>query len=321
MTGQLRRNPGSSGEANGSRGRGIRRRGLAVAGAAIGIAACVVAGWMVLGNGTDAAEDARASGDRPVAATDDELLHRASERLIARCMARHGFAYAEQPPPSTEPDLPSVLGNAGWARKYGYGALFRDRGGQGKDANARILARLTPDRQDAWHQTLMGSGQQLVVDLPGLGRLSTSDNGCTAEARRKLYGNLAGWYRARRTVDHFGSYVDDEVVATSEYRTGLAAWAKCVRERGYVASTPRGLRRLVASVSPESAGGQAQRQEIAAAVTEAECGTSTGFSKTSAALERKYRPEIERRFARELDALKSFELKALPRAKRVLAES
>jgi hypothetical protein len=75
---------------------------------------------------------------------------------------------------------------------------------------------------------------------------------------------------------------------------------------------PKELRHLVAPVSPEPAVGQAQQQEIAAAVTEAECGTSTGFAKTSAALERRYRPEIERRVAREHDALKSFELKAFP---------
>jgi hypothetical protein len=167
----------------------------------------------------------------------------------------------------------------------------------------------------------MGSGRQLVVDLPQLGRLSTADNGCTAEARRTLYGDLAGWYRVRRTVDHFDSYVDEKVVAASQYRTGLAAWATCVRKRGYAASTPRELRRLVTPASPESAGEQAPPQEIAAAVTEAQCATSTRFFQTSGALERRYRPEIERRFARELGALKSFELKAFPRARRVLADA
>jgi len=168
-----------------------------------------MAGWVVAGNGTGAAVDAPSSGDRPVAATDDELLHLASERLIARCMARHGFAYAEQQPPSsTEPDFRYALDDVGWARKH-----------------------------------------------------------------------------------------------------------------GYAASTPRELRRLVAPASPESAGAQAQPQEIAAAVTEAECATSTRFSRTSGALERRYRPEIERRFARELGALKSFELTAIPRARRVLADA
>ncbi|GAA2080709.1 hypothetical protein [Actinomadura alba] len=321
MTRQPRHDPEPSSEATGTRDRGVRLRRLTVA-AAAGIALGVMAGWVVAGNGTGAAEDAPSAGDRPVAATDDELLHRASERLIARCMARHGFAYAEQPPPSsTEPDFRYVLDDVGWARKHGYGTLLGRPGAGGKDANVGNLEKLTPERQNAWHRTLMGSGRQLVVDLPRMGRLSAPDNGCTAEARRTLYGDLAGWYRVRRTVDHFDSYVDDKVIATSEYRTGLAAWVTCVRKRGYAASTPRELRRLVAPASPESAGEQAQPQEIAAAVTEAECATSARFSQTSGALERRYRPEIERRFARELDALKSFELKAIPRARRVLADA
>jgi hypothetical protein len=280
------------------------------------------AAWVVGGDGTGAAENAASPGERPVTATGEELLHRATERLIARCMARHGFAYSEQPPPSSaEPDFDHVLDDAGWARRHGYGSLLGRPLGGGRDANDGNLRKLTPVRQGAWRQRLMGSGRRLVVDLPQLGRLSTSDNGCTAEARRTLYGDLAGWYRVRRIVDHFDSYVDDKVVAAPEYRTGLAAWATCVRERGYAASTPRELRRLVAPASPESAGEQARPQEIAAAVTEAECATSTRFSLTSGALERRYRPEVERRFARELGALKSFELKAVPRARRVLADA
>ncbi|MBC6462462.1 hypothetical protein [Actinomadura sp. HBU206391] len=321
MARQPRHDPGPSGEPTGSRDRGTRRR-LTVAGAAAGIALGLMAGWVVVSNGTGSAEDAPTSGDRPVAATDDELLHRASERLIARCMARHGFAYAEQPPPSsTQPDFRYVLDDVGSARKHGYGNLLGRPGAGGQDANVGNLGKLSPGRQNAWHRTLMGSGRQLVVDLPRLGRLSAPDNGCTAEARRTLYGDLAGWYRVRRTVDHFDSYVDDKVVATPEYRTGLAAWVTCVRKRGYAASTPNELRRLVAPASPESAGEQAQPQEIAAAVTEAECATSTRFARTIGALERRHRPEIERRFAHELDALKSFELKAIPQARRVLADA
>lgn len=287
--------------------------------AAAGLALGVVAGWVVVGNRTGAAEGAPSSGDRPVAATNDELLHRASERLIAGCMARHGFAYAEQPPPSSsEPDFRYVLDDVGWARKHGYGTLLGRPGAWDKDANAGNLEKLAPERQRAWQRTLLGSGRQLVADLPGLGRVAAPDNGCTAEARGTLYGDLAGWYRVRRIVDHLGSYTAGQVVVASEYRIGLAAWARCVRERGYAASSPPELRELVARQAPESFAEPARAREIAAAETEAECATSTGFAQTIGALERSYRPQIERRFARELDALKSFERNAIPRARQTL---
>lgn len=296
---------------------GMRRR--AIAGAVTGIALLATAACGAGGNGTTAAAHTPPSDDRPVTAPDDELLHRATERLIARCMTQHGFAYAEQPPPAAEPDFRYVVDDVGWAREHGYGTLIGRPVAGRQDRNVGYRAKLTPERRNAWTRTLMGYGRQLVVVLPGLGRLSAPDNGCTAEARRALYGDLPGWYRARRTVDHFDAYVDDKVTATPEYRTALAAWAGCVRKRGYAVSTPSELRHLFTPASPESAGAQAQPKEIAAAVTEARCADSTRFSQTGDALERRYRPEIERRFARELKALNSFEHKAIPRARRILA--
>ncbi|HEU5160075.1 MAG TPA: hypothetical protein VFU43_23965 [Streptosporangiaceae bacterium] len=304
----------------------MRRRRLAVTGAVTGAVAGIVlgviAGQGVVGTGTGAVKDVPPAGDRPVAAatTDTELLHRASERLIARCMARHGFAYAEQPPPSApEQDFHYVLDDVGWAREHGYGTLLGRPGGWDHDANFGNLAKLTPERQRAWQRTLLGSGRGLAVDLPGFGRVSAPDNGCTAEARRTLYGDLAGWYRARRIVDHFDSYVAGQVSGAAEYRAGLAAWAACARKRGYAASSPRELRELIARQTPRFAGERAGGREVAAAEAEAKCATSTGFSQTIGALERRYRPEIERRFARELDALKSFERRAIPRARQTLA--
>jgi hypothetical protein len=322
MIRQPRQEAGPSQVESGIRDRSTRRRGLTVAGTAAGVAIGVMTGCVVVGNRTDAAGDAASSGGRPVAATGAELLHRASERLIARCMARHGFAYAEQPPPSSgEPDFRYVLDDVGWAREHGYGTLLGRPGDWDQDANSGNLEKLDPERQRAWQRTLMGSGRQLVVDLPGLGRLSAPDNGCTAEARRTLYGDLAGWYRARRIVDQFGSYLAGQVVAAPQYRTGLAAWATCVRGRGYAASSPLELRELVAGQALRAPGEQPSAREIAAAETEAECANSTGFPQTIGALERRCRPGIERRFARELETLRSFERRAIPPARHALTGS
>ncbi len=254
---------------------------MAVASAAAGIVISAAAGWMVLDSGTTSPGDTPGSADQPVTVAESDLLHRATERLIVHCMARQGFAYAEQS--LTKPELPSVLDDVSRARKYGYGTLY---GAQGQDANSRILARLTPAQRTAWHEALMGSG--LVARLPDRGRISASDNGCTAEARRTLYGDLSAWYHARRIVDHIGSYTRREVIATPEYRTGVESWASCMRKRGYDAASPAELRHRVIPAFLAPAGEQTQRQEIAAAVAEADCGVSTGFSQTSAALEWKW---------------------------------
>lgn len=323
MTRRPQNGPGIPGEATRTRDSRTRRHGPTATRIAAGIALSVMAAWAVVGTGTGAAVNAPTSAGRPVAATDDELLHRASERLIARCMARHGFAYAEQPPPSSAgQDFRYVLDDVDWAREHGYGDLLGRPGAWDQDANFANLEKLSTERQRDWQRTLLGSGRQLTVDLPDLGRMSAPDNGCTAEARLTLYEDLAGWYRVRRIADHFGSYVASKVTGAPEYRTGLSGWASCVRQRGYAASSPRELRDIVAAEVPaEPVGEQARARKVDAAEAEAECANSTGFSQTIDALERRYRPEIERRFARELDALKSFEQKAVPRARQILANA
>ncbi|WFE53326.1 hypothetical protein [Micromonospora sp. WMMD1155] len=322
MTRQPQHDPGPPGGATRTPDSGTRRRGPTLIRIAAGIALSVMAAWAVVSTGTGAAVNAPTSGGRPVDATDDELLHRASERLIARCMARHGFTYTEQPPPSSAgQDFRYVLDDVGWAREHGYGALLGRPGAWDQDANSVNLEKLSTERQRDWQRTLLGSGRELTVDLPDLGRMSAPDNGCTADARLTLYRDLAGWYRVRRIADHVGSYVAGKVTGALEYRTGLSVWASCVRQRGYAASSPRELREIVAAEAPESVGEQAREREVDAAEAEAECATSSGLSQTIDALERRYRPEIERRFARELDALRSFEREAVPRARKTLANA
>lgn len=327
MTSAPRPEPGSSVEGTRPRDTDARRRWPAVARVAAGIAVAVSVGiggtavWAVIGHGAGA-EDARTASGRPVAASDDELLRQATERLIGRCMARHGFAYNEQPPdPPWARSFPYVVDDVAWARKYGYGNVPRGRDAEERDANFANLEKLTPDQQEAWHRTLMGSGRQLTVEIPDRGRLSAPDNGCVAEARRTLYRDLAGWYQVRRIVDHLDIYVSDQVIEDSHYRTGLAAWSRCMRRHGYRASSSRELRVLIAKQVADLPPQQARTREIAAAKTEANCAISTRLPKTIRSLERKHRPEIERGFARELEELKAIEREAIPRARQILADS
>lgn len=320
MTGQDRHDPGPARRMTSPGSRRPRRGALT---ATCILAVTLTAGWAVLSSHGGAARQVPVPSDRPATAVDEKLLHQAAERLIARCMARHGFAYTEQrpPPPTTEPDLRYPLDDVGWARRHGYGTLLAGSRAAASDPDPDEVRNLTPEQREAWYRTLMGSDRALVVDLPERGRLTTSDDGCTAEARRALYGDLAGWYRARRTVDHFGSYTLTLVTADPGYRAGLTAWAGCVHKHGYIASSPDELRELVARTEPTSTSVRPPAAEIAAAVTEAECTTSTGFSRTLRTLKHRYQTQTERRFARELTALKSYELQAMPRARRALADS
>jgi hypothetical protein len=270
--------------------------------ALVGVLLAGIVAARVWGGEASVPEDGPAR--RPVTAGEAALLKRAEQELIRRCMVTARFAY--WPVDEDWDPIPvrfrHVIADVAWARKHGYGMT------QNQDPTSRYLASLTPERQTVWKRTLYGSGRGLVADIPDLGRLSTPDNGCTAQARRNLYRDLAGWYQVRRIVDHFDSYTFEYVTAAPEYRKGLAAWSACVRKRGYPASTPLELRRLATQTS-----------QFAVAGTEARCAVSTGFSQAIGVLEARYRPQTERRFARELHALNSFEHAALSRARQALA--
>ena len=284
---------------------------------------CVaLAVWAAIGLQADADERTRTSARQPIAATDDELLRQAEERLISDCMATKGFAYNEQPPPApSEAEPPSVIEDVGWAREHGYGDVLNEGDPSARDVNFDNFDKLTPNEQQSWQRTLLGSGRQLTADIPDLGRISAPDNGCTAQARRMLYRDLAGWYQARRIVDHLDTYVSNRVIGDSHYRTRLAEWATCVRGHGYTASSPRELRSAIARDTQELPVQQARAREVAAAETEAVCAVSSTLPQIIRSLERKYRPEIEKRFALELKALESFEQEAIPMARQILADS
>lgn len=297
------------------------RAGLALLGVCVVVAAGLVV-WTHLRDPAAATEDSTKPDGRQITLAKDELFRQAEERLVKRCMTRHGFAYVEQPPASPiTRSFPYVVDDVAWARKYGFGGLAAGPDAWGRDANDVNLHRLAPDRQRAWMDTLMGSGRQLTADLPEFGRVSMPDNGCTAEARRTLYRDLAGWYKARRVVDHLGTYIGNQVRQNARYRSALATWAKCVRRRGYPADTPDQLRELVTSRIAGQSGDQAHATEVAAAEIEAACAKTTGLTKTIRSLEKSYRPQVERRFARERKALESYERQAVPRARQILAGS
>lgn len=227
-------------------------RYVRVGAALIGVCGLVALGvWARISGPADSVDNSSVASNQRV--TGDELLRQAEERLIKRCMERHGFTYTEQPPPSAAArEFPYVVDDVAWANRYGYGHT-RER-----DVNDGTLEKLTPDQQRAWRQTLIGSGDQLTADIPGLGRISAPDNGCTAEARRNLYGDLTKWYGVRRVVDHLDTYLSNKVTGDPRYRAALVPWAKCVRHHGYRVTTPIDLRLLVARTTAQLSARQAQ---------------------------------------------------------------
>lgn len=304
----------------GTRVARFTRAGLGLLGACVVVIGLAV--WTHTGRPAAGAKETASTSGRQITAPEKELLRRAEERLIRKCMSRQGFTYVEQPPATPAArTFPYVVDDLAWARTYGYGGLSTGPAASERDANYANLRKLSPGRQQAWMDAVMGTGRQLTAEIPDLGRVSAPDNGCTAEARRTLYGDLAGWYRVRRIVDHLDTYVGNLVRQDRRYQTAVAAWSRCVGRDGYQADSPQRLRDVVSAQTADLAPAQAHQAEVAAAVAEATCASTTGLSQNIRAMERSYRPRVQRRFADEQAALSSYEQRAVPVARRVLAGS
>jgi hypothetical protein len=253
----------------------------------------------------------------PVTAADKVLLRGAEERLIHECMGAAGFMYFEKAavPVSDRPDFPYVVDDVAWARGNGYGA-----GPVAPAANPAVeyFAGLSGERQEAWRRALVGSGRQLSVELSPGRRLSASDNGCIASARRTLYGDLPRWFKARRLTDNLGFLVQDRVRGDRRYLAAMAEWAECVKGRGYGAADPGELREVVAKRNEGLPAPVVRAAEVEATVVEATCAQSTSLARTVRAIEPVHRAAVTAERRSELAGLNGLEQDAVPRAKVVL---
>jgi hypothetical protein len=263
------------------------------------------------------------------ALTSDEkaVLHRAEERLIHRCMQEHGWRYTEVPPPvpasertGDDRSFPYLVDDVAWAKKYGYGALFS----AAAEANTQVTGPtdgLSSRQVAEWTRTLYGTGRQVSLDLPSGGRLSTSDRGCLAAARKVLYGDLVPWFRAKRTTDDIEVLVRRRVRDDRRYDTAMTSWRRCARVHGHDVRSPGELRDTIFRRPGSGSAPTSQAREISTAVVEATCAQTSGLSRAVRQLEAHWRPKVRGEFRTELDELARLERAALPEARSVLRRS
>lgn len=258
------------------------------------------------------------TGERAVpSAADRRSLHLAEQILIADCLRAQGFAYevrtlADEPPPRR---FPYVLDDVAWARRHGYGRDEERRIAARKaaDPNERYFRGLPPGRQKAALAALNGARPTgLSARMPGGGVVVASDEGCTARARSRLYGDLQGWFAARLTVANLTPLYVPKVREDTEFRRAAGAWARCMAARGHRYASPDALREALPGVRTRAA-------EIRLAVAEAGCAGESGLAATAKALDARYGAEVRRRYAAQIATELRLERAALPRAREVLS--
>lgn len=284
---------------------------------AVGAAAAVSLMLGCAAQGEKTAVRPPAADVRPVGS--QQTLDVAEGLLERDCMRRSGFDFWVTPPaaPGSRREFPYVVDDVAWAKKHGYGADLRAalQRSDEADPNKRYLLSLEPQRRAALVAALNGPRPTgLAVDLPNGARISHSDEGCTAEAERRLYGDLTAWFRATRTTRFLKGERIAAVQQDPRYRSARDRWATCMRAAGLPYADPQDSR---AAADPER--GADRAQETRTALTEATCAVSTDFSRVAADLDKSYEAQSRRRHPGAYGDLARLATAALPRARALVA--
>uniref|UniRef100_A0AAU3GKM9 Uncharacterized protein n=1 Tax=Streptomyces sp. NBC_01401 TaxID=2903854 RepID=A0AAU3GKM9_9ACTN len=242
-----------------------------------------------------------------------------AEQLLERdCLEKQGFRFWVVPKAPARRSFPYVVDDIAWARKHGYGSRLRadlEKAGSA-DPNRTYFGSLPPDRRAALAAALNGPRPTgLRATLPSGIEVSHSDQGCTAEAERRLYRDLPAWFRATRVTDNLGGARAAMVVQDERYREAATRWKHCMRGKGYAFKTP--AQSAESALRPSR--GFTHEQEIRLAVTEAGCAHGSDLSRVAASLDREYGARLRERYSKEVGDLARLRREALPRARAVIA--
>jgi hypothetical protein len=211
--------------------------------------------------------------------------------LIARCMSRNGLRFlpwelwsARQPSVALRLGGLGALLRVDVARRSGYGSLIervREDGVDDPDvAQEDYLATLPEDDYNRFYELLDPSDSpQPRLKLESGAVVSTATTGCAAEARKRIYGSVAGFLKAQNFFNELTGH-GDEVREDQRVKDAVAEYSNCMGDAGYdVVDTSD------ARYQTDEAFGRSRRlsdpvseAERAMAVADAECQESSGIN-------------------------------------------
>ncbi|WP_424857656.1 hypothetical protein [Streptomyces sp. SAI-170] len=298
------------------------------------IAAWLAAAALVVGAAAGCERHDGQPADRGRAAPDHTLtdaerfrLARAEQLLVQRCMTQHGFPYWLRLPLTARESRPLgyVLDDIGWAQRYGYGGPIRQKlaAAERHDRNNAYRARLTGRRLTAYDTALSGGSEapSVSADVPGGGTVTSRLGGCELQARERLYGDHATWFRVDKTATHLSRLYAGDLVADPRFVKALRRWSSCMRAEGRTYANPAeardALHRRTQQLPPQRA--FALERELA--VADATCARDVGLKAVGRKVEASYVDRLRGRYGDDLDTRRRLQRAALDRASGVTGEA
>jgi hypothetical protein len=279
----------------------------------------------------------RASGDGPVPTAahrvrdltyaEDLRVSDAEQRLVARCMARHGFRYWTDRPLSLAESRPLgyVQDDVRWARTYGYGSRITAKEDRARLRNPNSAYRkgLGTTRQAAYDTALDGGRQAepLRTDLPGGGKVSKQTGGCDGAAERQLYGDPQTWFRLDTTASNLRPLYVGKLLHDRRFTAAVHAWSACMKRAGHPYRDPDAARQATRehpAVQTRAEEARSFAAETRIAVADATCARQVSLKSVGQDREAHYLAQLDGEYGARLDAYRQVRLRALERAERIV---
>ncbi|MEV7690981.1 hypothetical protein ACFW1F_31135 [Streptomyces bungoensis] len=303
-------------------GRTVAQTAVAVAAAAVALTGC--------GSGAGTGRPAAPAGStaaRDLTYAEDLRVSDAEQRLVQRCMARHGFRYWEERTLTLEESRPLgyVQDDVGWARAHGYGSRIAAKEDRARlhNPNSAYRAALPAPRRSGYDTALDGgrSAELLRTRAPGGGTVAKQYGGCTGEAERRLYGDPATWFRLDTTAGNLRPLYVGRLLKDRRFTAAVHAWSRCMARVGHPFPDPAAARRaaLGPGARPTRAGeATAYAAETNIAVADAGCARRVSLAAVGRAREAHYVGRLPARYTATLDAYRRLRQQALRRAERIV---
>lgn len=263
---------------------------------------------------------------------EERTLHAAEQEYIRRCAAEAGFefistAYEELErlkSAAAETDLPPFGSDdveAAAENGYGFSERLAEVPNSDPEAtNRAIYESLSPEEQLRYDMTISGdTDNEVEVELPNGGVVSTPRDGCISDVRRLLYGDLERYIELVSIAINVEGRIRAEAASDPEFIAAEAGWAACMRDSGWDVSSQADAIALAAAAYETQDDAAARRKEIEVATDDATCAAETGSVAAAQRALAAARTKVAGDLEGELLAHQEMRLDALEAAREILA--
>ncbi|MGI5479445.1 hypothetical protein [Streptomyces lavendofoliae] len=188
-------------------------------------------------------------------------------------MTERGFSYPASPaqlPPDPADDAAVV--DLAERKKTGYGLAAHPAAGTDNSPVDRYYATLSTADQSRFDLALFGpNDRKVTVKIPGRGRFRVPSEGCEAESRRRLAGDVILWARMAYTPEAIDIQLSDRSRAAPPYLAALQQWRRCMAVSGHSYVEPEAAYRSLRDELRETGTAAFRERERAVAVADGTC--------------------------------------------------